>query len=340
MGRGNAVSELVALPTRSQEVGASVAASDPGYLDFCREHLDITIVESDEQLVRALAEIRASGVGAVALDVETVLDDYAQRKEEARGSLRTVQLAIHDPQAGVAPRQWIIDCHACNSTPLIDLFTDRSLVKVIHNSAFEAEWIASRYGVELVSVFDTMIAWRRIQSALDKLDEPERAARGFPGLRRKPRAQPHYAFFGNTLADLVQRELGFKLPKEEQVGDWGRRQLSGAQLIYGALDVALLLPLIASTREALDRLGLGPGVEKDMAAAVKRVVARTQEPERHARDDSVRVERLLRAARSIEELERVWALSRQMALTARSRPALLELIEQRRGELAVLPLAA
>jgi ribonuclease D len=338
MGRGAAT--LTAVEMQAPARGVSLPDHDPGYVDFCVEHLDITLVTTELQLAQALAEIRASGVSEVALDVETVLDDYAQRKEEAKGSLRTVQLGIHDPALGVAPRQWIIDCHACHSSPLIELFTDPTITKLIHNSSFEAEWIASRYGVELVGVFDTMIAWRRIQSALDKLSEEERVAAGFGGLKRKPKAQSHYAFFGNALGDLVSRHLGFKLPKDEQIGDWGRRELSGAQLIYGALDVALLPPLTAQTKDALDRLGITKKVAKDTADSVKKVHARTIEPERHAQDDSARVARLLRAAATVEDLERAWALSRQMAVTARSRPMLTAILDERRLELQPQLLAA
>jgi ribonuclease D len=334
MGRGAGSAEQTTLPQLRS------AAATSGYERFCRDRLDLTLIQNDAQLAAALAELRALAPAELALDVETTLDETVGRRDQARGSLRLVQLGIEEPERGIAPRQWVIDCHRCDTTPLVELFADASLVKLIHNAAFEAEWIASRYGVELAGVFDTMVAWRRIQAKLDSLDESARAAAGFPGLVRKLKARSEWCFFGNTLADLAERQLGIKLPKAEQAGDWGRSTLAGSQLVYAALDVALLPALARPTRQLLDRLGLVEEVEQKTRQSLAAVAARVNDPELLVQDDSARVARLLQMAQSRAELEQVWRYSRQMAILARNRPSLRALFEQRQAELAETLLAA
>lgn len=47
----------------------------------------------------------------------------------------------------------------------------------------------------------------------------------------------------HSLADVVERELGETLPKEEQTSDWSRRPLTHEQVEYAARDAEVLLPL-------------------------------------------------------------------------------------------------
>ncbi len=58
-----------------------------------------------------------------------------------------------------------------------------------------------------------------------------------------------------SLASLVERELGARLPKADRLTDWLRRPLSEAQLRYAASDVAHLVEIEARLRARLEDRG-------------------------------------------------------------------------------------
>jgi DNA polymerase-1 len=60
----------------------------------------------------------------------------------------------------------------------------------------------------------------------------------------------------HSLAGCVERELGRALDKEEQRSDWGRPDLTPAQLAYAAADVAALSPLYRALRAKIEANGL------------------------------------------------------------------------------------
>jgi DNA polymerase-1 len=61
---------------------------------------------------------------------------------------------------------------------------------------------------------------------------------------------------GNSLADLTQRFLGFRLDKTEQAGEWGAHHLSEAQLSYAAADVLHLDDLLDRLAAEIGKAGL------------------------------------------------------------------------------------
>lgn len=137
----------------------------------------------------------------VALDVETTLDTHA---------LCLIQL-------GTPSRVVIIDPLALPTLePLRGVLERESMVKIVHNAAFE-RGVFARLGYDLVNVFDTLVASRELRG---------RDALG-----------------GHSLLAVCERELGFTLDKSVQTSTWARRPLSKEQLAYAAVDVEVLLPL-------------------------------------------------------------------------------------------------
>lgn len=65
-----------------------------------------------------------------------------------------------------------------------------------------------------------------------------------------------------SLANLLEREMGIKLPKASRLSDWMRRPLSRTQREYAASDVAYLLPLADGLREQVAERGRTEWVEE------------------------------------------------------------------------------
>jgi ribonuclease D len=68
-----------------------------------------------------------------------------------------------------------------------------------------------------------------------------------------------------SLANLVEKELGVRLPKADRLTDWLRRPLSEAQLRYAASDVAHLVEIESRLRERLAGRGRLEWFEQAMA---------------------------------------------------------------------------
>ena len=110
---------------------------------------------------------------------------------------------------------YLIDARAVKDLlPLGGVLGRGEVTKLIHNAAFERS-VLGRHGLELAGVVDTLVVSRQRHG---------RAAAG-----------------GHSLSAVCERELGKKLDKTEQVGDWTRRPLSEAQVDYAALDAEVLL---------------------------------------------------------------------------------------------------
>lgn len=156
---------------------------------------------ADGDSLRALcAELSRSPL--VAVDVETTLFDR---------ELRLIQLATNEMTA-------IIDPLAISDlSPLADILESPSIVKVIHNAAFERS-VFAKLNLAIVNVFDTLATSRRVRGR--HVD-------------------------GHSLGVVCQRELGKYLDKSQQTSDWSRRPLSPKQMSYAALDVEILLELHA-----------------------------------------------------------------------------------------------
>lgn len=97
-------------------------------------------------------------------------------------------------------------------TPLIDILSEPSLLKVLHSGSEDMEVFLQAPGVMPTPVFDTQVAC---------------AALGIG--------------FSLGYQAMVERYLGISIPKDQTRSDWLARPLSSEQLDYAALDVIHLL---------------------------------------------------------------------------------------------------
>lgn len=133
---------------------------------------------------------------------------------------------------------------ADNTIVLIDLFNadddDYALIDEFlesknrrwfaHNAVFDLGWLQENGFTLRGQVNCTMIASKLLHN-------------GRPNVK-------------HGLADLVKRELGKTLSKEQQVSNWGAEELSSEQLEYAAKDVEVLLEVYQSLRNRLSLASL------------------------------------------------------------------------------------
>src|SRR5436305_1173859 len=181
------------------------------------------LVTSSEELRRAVDALSKAQV--IGVDTETTdLDPYLSR-------LRLIQLANAD---GV----FIIDLNRFADTdlkrghalaPLRQLFSSPRPIKIAHNAKFDAKFIKYNLGVDLVGLFDTLLASQLVSAG----DIEER----------------------HGLAAITERYLNETVDKTERLSNW-EFELSEAQLEYAARDAAVLLPLRDKLIDRIKSLGL------------------------------------------------------------------------------------
>jgi len=119
-------------------------------------------------------------------------------------------------------------------SPLGPIFTDPSIIKILHGSSYDILCLNRDFGFRLSPVFDTMIAAQLV------------------GLKR----------FG--LADLVHHYFEVNLDKRFQKCDWGARPLSDEQRLYAILDTYYLHGLYDRLRGELSECCRGDQMAEEM----------------------------------------------------------------------------
>src|ERR1041385_1826927 len=180
-------------------------------------------ITTPEQLRRAVEELASRQV--IGLDTETTdLDPYLAR-------LRLIQLASPD---GV----YIIDLNRFADgdlkqsdafAPLRKLLTAPRPIKIAHNAKFDAKFIKHNLGVDIVGLFDTLLASQLVSAG----DIEER----------------------HGLEAIAGRYLNEAVDKSERLSNW-EFELSESQLQYAARDAAVLLPLREKLIDRIKALGL------------------------------------------------------------------------------------
>ena len=177
--------------------------------------MNYELVKTPEELRKAIETLTSQPV--VGLDTETTeLDPFTAR-------LRLIQLATPD-------RVYIVDFdHFSNGNadalaPLRHLLTSSRPIKIAHNAKFDAKFIKHNLGVDLVGVFDTLLASQLVGAG----DIEER----------------------HGLETVASRYLNEAVDKSERLSNWSF-ELSEAQLEYAARDAVVLLPL---REKLIDRL--------------------------------------------------------------------------------------
>ena len=181
------------------------------------------LITNAEDLRRATDEF--SNKQAFGLDTETTeLDPYL-------GRLRLVQLASPDGVYIVDLNVFADDDFTKNEAlePLRRLLAAPRPIKIAHNAKFDAKFIKHNFGVDIVGLFDTLLASQLVSAG----DIEER----------------------HGLEAIAGRYLNEAVDKSERLSNW-EFELSEAQLQYAARDAAVLLPLRDKLIERIKSLDL------------------------------------------------------------------------------------
>ena len=181
------------------------------------------LIKTAEDLRRAVDQL--STRQAIGLDTETTdLDPYLAR-------LRLIQLATTDG-VFIIDVNHFADGEMRNSealAPLRHLLSAPRPIKIAHNAKFDAKFIKHNLGVDIVGLFDTLLASQLISAG----DIEER----------------------HGLEAIAGRYLNEAVDKSERLSNW-EFELSEAQLQYAARDAAVLIPLREKLIDRIKSSGL------------------------------------------------------------------------------------
>jgi DNA polymerase-1 len=168
------------------------------------------LVKTADELRRAVEQL--SSRPAIGVDTETTdLDPYLAR-------LRLIQLATSDGVFIVDVNQFAHEDLKNGEAlaPLRRLLTAPRPIKIAHNAKFDAKFLKHNLGVDVVGLFDTLLASQLVSAG----DIEER----------------------HGLEAIAGRYLNEAVDKSERLSNW-EFELSESQLQYAARDAAVLLPL-------------------------------------------------------------------------------------------------
>ena len=214
-------------------LGGTAEAPSARVADLLRRVISsFPVAEAGPQPLAVEAALPLRAIRLVTTDAELVAlcADLASRKFIALDvettlfdrDLCLIQVGVDDYNAVIDPRAPI------DLEPLARIFESQSIVKVIHNASFERS-VLQRANIAVANIFDTLAASRRIRGK---------------------------QLGGHSLAAVCRRELDKVLDKTQQISDWTRRPLTGAQVNYAALDVEVLVDLFARFSEIQPALPL------------------------------------------------------------------------------------
>src|ERR1051325_513648 len=181
------------------------------------------LVKTGDELRRAVDDL--STRQAIGLDTETTdLDPYTAR-------LRLIQLATSECVYIVDLNHFADGDLGKGQTlaPLRRLSSSPRPIKIAHNAKFDAKFIKHNLGVDIVGLFDTLLASQLVSAG----DIEER----------------------HGLQAIAGRYLNEAVDKSERLSNW-EFELSEAQLQYAARDAAVLLPLREKLIERIKSNGL------------------------------------------------------------------------------------
>jgi DNA polymerase I-like protein with 3'-5' exonuclease and polymerase domains len=168
------------------------------------------VIKTAEELRNAISFLTREP--AIGLDTETTdLDPYTSR-------LRLIQLAATNCVYIVDLDHFQTDDLKRDEAlePLRQLLASPRPIKIAHNAKFDAKFIKHNLGVDIIGLFDTLLASQLVGAG----DIEER----------------------HGLETVASRYLNETVDKSERLSNW-EFELSEAQLEYAARDAAVLLPL-------------------------------------------------------------------------------------------------
>lgn len=163
-------------------------------------HAVYELIDAQDRLQDAVAEFAREPILALDLECDNNLHHYGSRVclFQVAGASR---VAVIDALAGL------------DLQPLLELFADPGIEKVMHDTDFDVRCLRGEYGIRPRNLFDTLIAAR------------------LAGHKR----------FG--VAALLEHYFGLVHSKKLQRADWSRRPLTREMLDYAAGDVTHLIEL-------------------------------------------------------------------------------------------------
>jgi len=145
-----------------------------------------------------------------------------------------IQVGCEDQARCIDPLSGDLDL-----SPLFEIFSDTSVVKVFHAARQDLEIFFQRTGVFPTPLFDTQVA-------------------------------AMVCGFGDSVGyeTLVATLTGKKVDKTQRFTDWARRPLSQKQIDYAISDVTHLRSIYAALRDELNRNGRADWLEEEMCTLV------------------------------------------------------------------------
>lgn len=173
------------------------------------EETTATFVDTPEAVDEMLAELKEAKEMAVDLEHHD--------NRSYIGMVSLMQISTRD-------KDWIVDTlkpWRRKLERLNEVFTDPSILKVLHGSYMDVIWLQRDLGLYLVGLFDTYHAARSL---------------GYPGA---------------SLAYLLERHVNFKAQKQYQMADWRTRPLNQELFDYARADTHFLLYVYDKMRNEL-----------------------------------------------------------------------------------------
>jgi DNA polymerase-1 len=209
--------------------------SEPTSYKGTRKYALITEADALSDLVTVLEDVRE-----VAFDVETYpLDDSNTALDPRRGRVRLISVAAEDGIGGV------VDVSKVHPGPLLKTLENKTLIA--HNGKFDLSFLKNSFGYKHDGpVVDTQV----LDAVLYYADGPRERKSGWQGLAKEVRIR--------SLQAVAEDYLGAELSKDEQTSDFGREELTEAQVRYALQDAEILVPL----KEAMMRRVRDLGIER------------------------------------------------------------------------------
>lgn len=182
------------------------------------EKTNYELVEDQSRLEEIARDLKKAPLLAVDLE-GTSLDPYENK-------LLLFQLAV--------PGQaYLFDVRHLNLRPFAQILADEKILKLAQNAKFDYGMLKALVGIEVVNIFDTMLAERVLTCGLTKLGDL-------------------------SLAALARKYVGIELVKEvrESFISGHLRDFSKKQLDYAAADVLVLFPIYKIQRANLAKENL------------------------------------------------------------------------------------
>src|SRR5262249_55268452 len=146
----------------------------------------------------------------LAMDTETTgLPWHAHRARLAQIAVSAGEVFILD----------LFELPADAVRPVFEKLSDKHVI--MHNAAFDS-LMAAPLGMRPGNGLDTALLSQLLYGPPEKKNKKDKF---------------------HSLKTVVDRELGWFLPKEEQESDWSVKELTRSQLVYAARDASVLMPL-------------------------------------------------------------------------------------------------